>query len=71
MDPLVKVEMVEDVLGVDARTLAPRVFVKVTYTVGSHGPFFLSTPKDNFTQEYVDRETTARVATLRGIGAIA
>ncbi len=62
MDPLVKVEMVEDVLGVDARTLAPRVFVKVTYTVGSHGPFFLSTPKDNF---------TARVATLRGIGAIA
>ncbi len=71
MDPLVKITKVEDVTGIDPLTLAPRPFTKTTFTVGDHGPFFITTPSKDYNAEYVDRETTARVATLRAIGAIA
>lgn len=71
MDPLVKITKVADVAGIDSATLAPRPFTTVTYTIGDHGPFTLVTPSKDFTSEYVDRETAARVAILRATGAIA
>jgi hypothetical protein len=71
MDALVKITKVEDVAGVDPTTLAPRPFTKVTYMVGDHGPFTLVTPSKDFTPQYVENETTARVVALRAIGAIA
>jgi len=49
MDPLVKVIKVEDVGGIDARTLAPDPHTKVTYTVGTQGPFELVTRSKEFT----------------------
>jgi hypothetical protein len=70
MDPAVKIIKVEDVGGIDPKTLAPNPHTQVTYTVGEHGPFTLITPSKDFTPEYVDAETTKRAAALRAIGAI-
>ncbi len=70
MDPLVKVIKVEDVGGIDARTLAPDPHTKVTYLVGQQGPFELVTRSKDFTAEYVNTETQKRADHLRAIGAV-
>ncbi len=70
MDPLVKVIKVEDVGGIDARTLAPDPHTKVTYMVGTQGPFELVTRSKEFTAEYVNTETQKRADHLRAIGAV-
>ena len=70
MDPLIKITNVEDVAGIDPATLAPRPFTRVTYMVGEHGPFTLVTLSKDFTAQYVDEQTSARVQHLRAIGAV-
>jgi hypothetical protein len=70
MDPLVKITKVSDVAGIDPQTLAPRPQTVVEYKVGELGPFTLVTPSKDFSAEYVDAETSKRVAHLRAIGAV-
>jgi len=70
MDPQVKVIKVEDVGGIDPRTLAPNPHTKVTYTVGDQGPFELVTPSKDFSADYVNTETQKRADHLRAIGAV-
>lgn len=70
LDPQVKITSVQDQVGLDAKTLLPVKATVVTYMVGAHGPFSLITPHDQFTQEYVERETSAKAATLRALGAV-
>jgi hypothetical protein len=70
MDPLVKILNVEDVGGIDARTLAPNPHTKVTYMVGVLGPFELVTPSKDFSSQYVNEQTQIRADHLRAIGVV-
>jgi hypothetical protein len=70
MDPAVKITRVASVVGFDPLTTLPSKNVQVTYMIGDHGPFVLITPEKEFTQEYVDAETTKRANTLRALGAL-
>jgi len=70
MDTAVKIIKVSDVVGIDARTLAPSPQTRVDYMVGDHGPFTLVTPSKDFTTEYVTTETQKRADALRALGAI-
>lgn len=70
MDPAVKIENVGSVLGFDPRTTLPSRSIQVTYTIGDHGPFTLVTPEKEFSDAYVDAETTKRANQLRALGLI-
>lgn len=70
LDPAVKITRTSGATGFDPVTLLPTKNVVVTYMVGDHGPFTLTTPANDFTAEYVERETSKQAATLRALGAI-
>lgn len=70
MDPAVKIESVSSVLGFDPRTTLPSRNIQVTYHIGDHGPFTLVTPEKEFSDAYVDAETTKRANQLRALGLI-
>lgn len=70
MDPAVKIENVSSVLGFDPKTTLPSRNVQVTYTIGDHGPFTLVTPEKEFSDAYVDAETTKRANQLRALGIV-
>jgi len=70
MDPAVKIMRVSGVTGFDPITFLPSQNIQVTYMVGDHGPFTLVTPKAEFTDAYVDAETTKQANTLRALGVI-
>jgi hypothetical protein len=70
LDPLVKITNVKDAVGLDPTTLLPTRNKVVTFTVGTHGPFILTTPASDYSQEYVHRETQREVDTLRALGAL-
>ncbi len=70
LDALVKITNVRDSVGFDPTTLVPTRMKVVTFTVGTHGPFTLTTPAHEYNDEYVRRETQREVDTLRAIGAL-
>lgn len=70
MDKAVRIENISSVLGFDQRTTLPSRNVQVTYYVGDHGPFTLVTPDKEFSDAYVDAETTKRANQLRALGVI-
>lgn len=70
LDALVKITNVKDAVGLDPTTLLPTRTKVVTFTVGTHGPFTLTTPASEYNEDYVHRETQREVDTLRAIGAI-
>lgn len=70
MDPAVKIENISSVLGFDPKTTLPSRNIQVTYTIGDHGPFTLVTPEKEFSDAYVDAETTKRANQLRALGLI-
>ena len=70
MDAAVKIESVSSVLGFDPRTTLPSRNIQVTYTIGDLGPFTLVTPEKEFSDAYVDAETTKRANQLRALGLI-
>ena len=70
LDAAVKILSVKSATGADPKTLLPTDHIVTTYNVGSHGPFTITTPKENFTHEYLAEETGKMVQTLRSAGAI-
>lgn len=70
LDPAVKILSVKSASGADPKTLLPTDNIVTTYNVGSHGPFTITTPKENFTHDYLAEETGKTVNTLRQAGAI-
>jgi hypothetical protein len=70
MDPLVKITKVDEVSGINRETLAPDPQTRVTYMVGTHGPFTLVTSSKEFTPEYVTTETQKRVDALRALSVL-
>jgi hypothetical protein len=70
LDALVKITSVKDTVGLDPTTLLPTRNKVVTFNVGTWGPFTLTTPAQEYSEEYVRRETQREVDTLRAIGAI-
>lgn len=70
MDPAVKIQHISSVVGFDPRTTLPTRNIQVTYSIGDHGPFTLVTPQSEFTDAYVDAETTKQANILRSLGAI-
>lgn len=70
MDPAVKIENISSVLGFDPKTTLPSRNIQVTYTIGDQGPFTLVTPEKEFSDTYVDAETTKRANQLRALGLI-
>ena len=70
LDPLVKIDHVQNITGFDPQTLLPTRQVQVTYHIGTHGPFLLVTPQASFGEEYLEKETGKVVATLRAAGAL-
>lgn len=70
MDPAVKIQRVNSVVGFDPVTILPSRNIQVTYTIGDHGPFVLVTPEKEFSNEYVDAETTKRANQLRALGIV-
>lgn len=70
MDKAVRIENVGSALGFDPRTTLPSRNIVVTYFVGDHGPFTLVTPEKEFTDAYVDAETTKRANQLRALGIV-
>lgn len=69
-DPAVQIQRIASVTGFDSRTLLPSDNVVVTYMVGDHGPFTLTTPAKEFSEEYVEAETTKRANQLRALGVV-
>lgn len=70
LDPSVKITNTQTIVGFDPHTTLPTRVIRVDYTVGTHGPFTITTPADHFTPEYLEMETGKTVATLRAVGAI-
>lgn len=70
LDPSVKIVNSKTVVGFDPKTALPLRVIQVDFTVGTHGPFTITTPSDQFTPEYLEQETGKVVSTLRTAGAI-
>lgn len=70
MDSAVKILRVSGATAFDPVTLLPSKSIIVTYTVGDHGPFTLTTPQAEFSPEYVDAETTKQANILRALGVV-
>lgn len=70
LDSAVKITRVYTTSGVDPKTLLPSDHIVTEFSVGTHGPFTISTPKENFTHDYLAEETGKIVHTLRTSGAI-
>lgn len=70
VDQAVRVTSSRSVTGFDPVTLLPVRVTQWTFTVGTHGPFTRVTPDQDFTAEYIERETQKVVDTLRATGAI-
>lgn len=70
MDPAVRIQRVNSVTGFDPVTTLPSKNIQVTYTVGDHGPFVLVTPEKEFSDTYVEAETTKRANQLRALGLV-
>lgn len=69
-DPAVRIDNVSSVLGFDKLTTLPSRNIQVTYYVGDHGPFTLVTPEKEFSDAYVEAETTKRANQLRALGIV-
>lgn len=70
MDPAVRIDHIASVIGFDPRTTLPSNNIQVTYFIGDHGPFVLVTPEKEFSDAYVDAETTKRANQLRALGVV-
>ena len=70
LDSAVKILSAQSAVGTDAKTLLPVDTVVVRYNVGQHGPFTITTPREQFTHDYLVEETGKTVNTLRQAGAI-
>lgn len=70
LDPSVKIVNTKSLVGFDSKTALPLRVIQVDFTVGSHGPFTITTPSDHFTEAYLEQETGKIVSTLRAAGAI-
>lgn len=70
LDAAVKITRINNTIGFDPITLLPGRFVQVTYMVGDHGPFILTTPTAEFSDTYVEAETTKQANTLRSLGVV-
>lgn len=70
MDPAVHILRIHGVVGFDSLTTLPSKNIQVDYTIGDHGPFVLITPEKEFSEAYVDAETTKRANQLRALGAL-
>jgi hypothetical protein len=71
LDPAVKITRVAGATGFDPVTLLPIKAEVVTYMVGDHGPFTLSTPAGMFSAQYVEDETRKKADQLRALGLVA
>lgn len=70
MDKAVRIVRVYSATGFDPVTTLPAKSIVTVYMVGDHGPFNLVTPEHEFSNEYVDAETTKRANQLRALGTI-
>lgn len=70
LDANVKIQRVNSVVGFDPVTTLPSKNIQVTYMIGDHGPFVLITPEKEFSDAYVEAETTKRANQLRALGAL-
>lgn len=70
LDQNVKIVNTKSLVGFDSRTALPLRVIQVDFTVGTHGPFTITTPTDNFNEAYLEQETGKIVQTLRAAGAI-
>lgn len=70
LDQAVKILRVAGATGFDPITLLPQKAVVVTYMVGDHGPFTLTTPAAEFTDAYVEAETAKQANILRALGVV-
>lgn len=70
LDPAVKIQRINHTTGFDRVTLLPGAFTSVTYMVGDQGPFVLNTPTAEFTDAYVEAETTKQANMLRSLGVV-
>lgn len=70
LDPSVKIVNTKSLVGFDSKTALPLRVIQVDFTVGSHGPFTITTPSDQFTEAYLEQETGKIVQTLRAAGAL-
>lgn len=66
----VKIVNSKSVVGFDPRTALPLRVIQVDFTVGTHGPFTVTTPMENFNEAYLEQETGKVVETLRAAGVI-
>lgn len=70
LDPQVRILRVFHTTGFDPVTLLPGAFTSVSYMVGDHGPFVLNTPTKEFTDAYVEAETTKQANILRSLRVV-
>lgn len=70
LDSTVKILRISHTTGFDPVTLLPGAFTSVTYKVGDQGPFTLNTPTKEFSDTYVEAETTKQANILRSLGVV-
>lgn len=70
LDPAVKIIRIAGAVGFDPVTLLPSKNEVVTYMVGEHGPFTLTTTAAEFSPQYVEDNTRKKAEQLRTLGLV-